>query len=222
MNSIIENLTAEEKVYFLELANKFDEAKKLQAESGLNAKKIVLSDHAKLRAKERFDLTGNDAVKYFRKLLSNATYICEVVCEEDGSRSHLYGAKEKPSSREVIAIHVSLDYKRVVTAYKISLQSYFIPKHLREHFTDTTKRELKKWIRREKSYLKKIDLVVAESEAEIYKLKFELMKTGSEKKKVKFTNRIEELQNLIDDKYNEIKEAQSKIRSSAKTYLLFI
>lgn len=211
-------MSTQEQEYFLKLANRFEEATVVK--KGLVIESIEMDGHSRKRARERFSLSDKDSLDYFKNTLSKSTYICETV-GIGGARSHLYGYKPK-DSHEVTAIHVSMDYKTITTVYKETLTDYFIPKHLKEKLTNVTRTEVRMWTKKENSCLKKIDYVVAEAKAEIYTLKFELLKTTSQKKRDNYSNRIIELQNHIDYKYDEIKKIQEKVRSSARTLLLFL
>lgn len=210
MNAIAEVLTDEQKEKIARAAEIIDQ-KKTWFDS------VVLSAHAGIRLKERFDCaTPAAGLKFVRECLSRATFIGETVCEEKGQRGLAYGCNPG------IYIIVSMDRKTVATAMKVAHFGKNMPEFMRLKYIEVARRELRVMHRKEKRWLKGMDLVRAEAHAKIWNNKLLILKTTSRRKIEVAKQEIESAERILLDKLQEIADIQEKIRQVARSYIAML
>lgn len=215
--AIVDQLTSEELERFTALAEKFEQQKTGSVNNKINCETIGMTDHAISRARERFNMNNDGRgkiVSYFRELLSRCQFITDYVAvDEKGvdQKSLLYGAKGG------IEITVSSDYKTIITVNKHGGAKYSMPEFVKKQIISVYTKELRKLNKIEKSKLKRLSYFRAEADAEIYPLRFIILKTTSKKKKSEAESRINEIEANMSAKFDEIIAIQSKIRQVGRS-----
>ena len=222
----IEKLSPEEEAYYLSLAEKFDKAKKegtllmFDKSSKLDPEMIHISAHAFTMANERFRIRNRcEATEFLRGLLHQSTYICETV-DEVGNRTHLYGANF--GKGVTVELHICLEYKILITVIKHTPVNYPMPSHMKEKVFKMFRTELRKLFKDEKKVLDSMAYTQAEANAEIYPLRFELMKTNSQSKIETINERLAEIEEHLKNKNSEVAEVQKQIRLTARSMVTLL
>lgn len=171
--------------------------------------KLIISNHAKRRGKERFEFKNDvETDTNVRDALKKAKYI-GIVPANDGNESHLY-------VYEKMGIHISLDMLSVNTLLKYGekylsevLNNY---EEIKVAFIQYQLKEMKKLTRTRKMLKKKVVEDKLDYNVEIAELDRKIFKSKSGKAKVRYAERKRYLLNEMKIQEENLSHVEQKLR----------
>jgi len=174
----------------------------------INMKRLRLTDHAKLRLKEKFNMSDEVvALNFIKSNLGGAKYIGITTCEL-GEQSYMFTANK-------LAIYIALDLIAVKTIVKLNdTGSHY--SGLINKINLLYKKEFGKIERLENSIIKKFNYIKVKSEMEIACLRYKKFKTRSKELKLECDRNIVDQLKLVSDYEAELKKVQTDKREIAR------
>lgn len=170
---------------------------------------VKFSNHAIMRAKERFNKNQKEAIPYFRSVLKQAKYI-GVIEDSDNNRSGQLFAYKR------MAIHLSMDCKTVLTVYKADTVTY---EPLKDKVMELHKKKFNHCVIKERAKQKRLEQLKLESEVEIAECKLRQHKTRSIAVKNACAARINAIKQSLVEYQHEIDEIQIEKRRVARSMI---
>jgi hypothetical protein len=175
----------------------------------LDVTQIKFSNHAIMRAKERFNMHQKDAIPYFRSILKQSKYI-GVIEDSDNNRSGQLFAYKR------MAIHLSMDCKTVLTVYKADTVTY---EPLKDKVLELHKKRFNHCTITERAKQKRLEQLKLESEVEIAECKLRQYKTKSTAVRNACEARILAIKQSLLEYQHDIEELQSEKRRIARSMI---
>lgn len=172
----------------------------------INFNKIILSQHAVRRSKERLNMDKDNATGYLRSCLKKAKKI-GIVVDTDGSESILYANGR-------IGIYVSTDHEEIKTVIKHENITY---SPLKSKIEELHSKELRKFKRKENACVKRLENTILEANVEISQLELRMYRSRSVSVKTACKARISAIKIHIGELEDEIKMIQDSHRQIARS-----
>lgn len=151
---------------------------------------LKVSQHAKQRAFERFNVDKQKAAEWLQSVLKKARYIGEA-CDDNGDTGHIYAYRR-------ICITLNEDKSKIVTVY----ERHSVFKPIMEQVEAVIDREIQRLKRKEESFIKRHRRRQLELEHERSRLRIEQLQTRSRAKELAIQARI----NAINIELADIKQ----------------
>jgi hypothetical protein len=174
-----------------------------------DALSVNFSKHALQRAKERFKMNPKEAMPYFQSVLKEAKYIGVIEDSENHRSGQLFAYKR-------IAIHLSMDYKTVLTVYKADTLTY---DPLKDKILELHKKKFNHYSIKERALQKRLDQLKLESQVEIAQCKLRKYKSRSEAVKMACDARIKAIEQTIQEYIHDIENLQTEKRRVARSMI---
>jgi hypothetical protein len=182
--------------------------------SGINVKKVIITDHALLRAKQRSHwskMKDEQIIGNLRALLKRAKRICNSVCER-GNPSVMFAVDK-------YEIHLSPDLTKMHT---IMRQEDITYAPIKNKMLELLEKEIRKLQRKEGARIKYLERLTYDCKVEMAELERQIFRTKSPSVKQSCQARLNAINTSIQEYKDEIKSIQDEKRRVSRSLVAVI